>query len=269
MTALRSAIVTGGGSGIGAATAAMLVEQGWNVLICGRREEPLRRVADVTGAVPLVADASAPQGVGEVLSAALEWFGVIDGLVLNAGIVRAAPVGDLAEADWNAMVQTNLTGPYLLLRAAIPYLVESRGSIVGVASASALRASAGTPGYNATKAGLAMLIQSVAVDYGPRGVRANVVCPGWTRTEMADMEMREYGDGLGLSDQEAYDLATSFVPAQRPATATEIACAIAWLISDDASYVNAAVLPVDGGTVAVDPGAVSFAQRAPSEFQRG
>lgn len=131
--------------------------------------------------------------------------------------------------------------------------MAARGAIVGVASAAALRATKGTAGYNATKAGLAMLMQSVAVDYGPLGVRANAVCPGWTRTEMADMEMQEYGAELGLNYQDTYRVATSFVP--------EAADVIAWLLSNNASYVNSAVLPVDGGMIAVDPGALALDPR--------
>lgn len=143
----------------------------------------------------------------------------------------------------------------------MPHLVASRGSIVGVASAAALRASGGIAGYNATKAGLTMLMQSIAVDYGPRGVRANAICPGWTRTEMADMEMQEYGAELGIDYTDAYKVATSFVPARRPATSAEVAEAIGWLLSDKASYVNSAVLPVDGGMIAVDPGGLALDPR--------
>lgn len=133
--------------------------------------------------------------------------------------------------------------------------------MVGVASAAALRASEGIPGYNATKAGLVMLMQSIAIDYGPSGVRANTVCPGWTRTEMADAEMEEYGKELGLEREGAYDRAVSFVPARRPATAMEVGRAVAWLLSEEASYINAAVLPVDGGMIAVDPGSLPFDPR--------
>lgn len=107
----------------------------------------------------------------------MEGFGSLDGRVLNAGIVRAGMVGELRDEDWKAMVRTNLTGPFRILRAAIPQLVAARGAIVGVASAAALRASGGIPGYNATKAGLTMLVQSVAVDYGP--------LPGCVRTPYA------------------------------------------------------------------------------------
>lgn len=155
-------------------------------------------------------------------------------MVLNAATVKPGLVGELSDDDWDAMVRTNLTGPFRLLRAAMPHLVAARGAIVGVASAAALRATAGIPGYNATKAGLAMLMQSVAVDCGPQGVRANAICPGWTRTEMADMEMHGYGAELGLDSQDTYTVATSFGPARMPADASEVADVVAWLLSDNA-----------------------------------
>lgn len=260
MSNQRTVIITGGGTGIGAATAGTLRSHGWNVMICGRRIGPLQQVAEATGAIPFVADAASPD-VNKLVEATLDRFSSIDGLVLNAGIVRPGPVGELSDEDWNAMIGTNLAGPFRLLRAAMPHLVNARGAIVGVASAAALRATEGTAGYNATKAALTMLIQSVAVDYGPMGVRANAVCPGWTRTEMADMEMQEYGLELGLDYQDAYRAATSFVPARRPADASEVADVIAWLLSDNSSYVNSAVLPVDGGTISVDPGALALDPR--------
>ncbi|YCH09075.1 SDR family oxidoreductase [Arthrobacter sp. alpha11c] len=104
-------------------------------------------------------------------------------------------------------------------------------------------------------------MQSVAIDYGHLGVRANAICPGWTRTEMADMEMEEYGAELGLERENAYSTATAFVPGRRPAEAKEVGNVVAWLLSPHASYINAAVIPVDGGMVAVDPGSLSLDPR--------
>lgn len=261
MTMNPVAIITGGGTGIGAATAGTLRGLGWNVVICGRRIEPLRQVADRIGALPVEADATSAPDIDRLIQTTLETYGALDGLVLNAGIVRPGPVGTLGDKDWDDMVQTNLTGPFRMIRAAMPHLIEARGAIVGVSSAASLRATPEIAGYNASKAGLNMLIQSVAVDYGPQGIRANAVCPGWTRTEMADMEMGEYGEALGLDAEASYTRATSFVPSRRPAYASEISEVIAWLLSDKASYVNAALIPVDGGMIATDPGALAMDPR--------
>ena len=254
-------IVTGGGTGIGAATAKALRSDGWEVVICGRRLAPLQSVAEGTGAFAVAANASSDEDLARLVNITIEKFGGLDGLVLNAGIVRAGPVGVLSDGDWDDMVRTNLTGPFKLLRAAMPHLINSRGAIVGVGSAAALRATGEILGDNATKAGLNMLLQSVAVDYGPQGVRANTVCPGWVRTEMADMEIQDYGASLGLDREQAYTRATSFVQSRRPAKASEVADVIAWLLSQKASYVNAAVIPVDGGMIAGDPGSIALDPR--------
>jgi NAD(P)-dependent dehydrogenase (short-subunit alcohol dehydrogenase family) len=125
----------------------------------------------------------------------------------------------------------------------------------------ALRASAEMGGHAATKAGLVMLTQSLAVDHAHQGLRANVVCPGWTVTEMADSEMAAFGAPRGLGVRQAYAQVTSLVPARRPASAAEVAAVVAWLLSDAASYVNGAVIPVDGAGVAVDVGTLPFDPR--------
>jgi meso-butanediol dehydrogenase/(S,S)-butanediol dehydrogenase/diacetyl reductase len=252
-------LITGGGSGIGAATCEALSSLGWTVVICGRRRELLDQVAQATGAHPAVIDITDPDAVRGLVEDTVERFGRLDAVVLNAGIVRPGPISEVSEQDWASVVDTNLTAPYRVLHHALPHLIRSRGSVVGVSSVSALRASAGTAGYNATKAGLTMLVQSVGVDYGPQGVRANVVCPGWTRTEMADAEMAEYAEAREIDSEEAYRIATGSVPLQRPAHASEVAATIAWLVSPAASYVNAAVIPIDGGLQAVDPGTAAFA----------
>jgi NAD(P)-dependent dehydrogenase (short-subunit alcohol dehydrogenase family) len=245
----------------GAAATAALRARGWNVAICGRRPGPLETVAAATGAHPIVAAIGSDGGVDTVVSGTIERFGRLDGLVLNAGINRPGPVGDLSDEDWDAMVETHLAGPFRLTRAALPHLLATREAIVGVASAAALRATAAIPAYNATKAGLAMLMQTVAVDYGPAGIGSNAVCPGWTRSEMADSELTEAGEMIGVDREEAYRLATAFVPSRRPAESSELGQVIAWLLSPESAYVNAAVSPVDGGLIAVEPTQIPFDPR--------
>lgn len=257
----RVVLVTGGGSGIGAATAAALRSSGWQVAVCGRRQSALDAVADTTGALAIAADVSVPGDARRVVRETVEHFGRLDGLVLNAGVVRPGPVAELSDEDWDAMVATNLSGPFRIAREALPHLTDSSGGLVGVASMSAIRATTGIAGYNATKAGLVMLIQSIAVDHGPLGVRANAVCPGWTRTEMADGEMAGLAAERGVDTETAYEQSTAIVPLRRPAEAAEVAAVVRWLLSDDASYVNGVVLPVDGGQAPVDPGTVAFDPR--------
>lgn len=257
----RSYLVTGGGSGIGAAVATALTAAGYRVAICGRRAAPLQAVAEDTGAFNLVCDIADPAQACELVTAVTDAFGRLDGLVLNAGIIVPGGVADLSAEDFAAMVSVNLTGSFLVAKAALPHLLAARGAIVSVASVAALRAASEMGGYAATKAGLAMLTQSLAVDHAHQGLRANVVCPGWTITEMADAEMAAFGAGRALSVSQGYDLVTSLVPARRPASAGEVAEVIAWLLSDAASYLNGAVIPVDGAATAVDVGTIPFDPR--------
>jgi meso-butanediol dehydrogenase/(S,S)-butanediol dehydrogenase/diacetyl reductase len=257
----RVALVTGGGTGIGAAVARQLSEAGDQVVICGRRAEPLQTVAEQTGALAVVADVSDADGVIHVVDQTIATFGRLDGLVLNHGIIRAGRVDELSVQDWQDTLQVNLTGPFLLVRAALPHLLAARGAVVAVSSVAALRASESMAAYSASKAGLLLLTQSLAVDHGPNGLRANAICPGWTATEMADMEMAELGESRGISAADAYRLATAVVPQRRAASADEVAGAVCWLLSDAASYVNGAVLPVDGGSCVVDPGTLALDTR--------
>ena len=207
-------LVTGGGTGIGAAVAGQAARDGHSVVICGRRERPLQAVAERTGATPIVANMARPDEVARTIAAVVKRHGRLDGVVANAGIMRAGSALDVSVDDWDAVMATNLRAAFLLLREALPHLLDSRGAVVTVSSIAALRASSGAAAYATAKAGLTMLTQTVAVDFGPRGVRANVVCPGWVRTEMADAEMAEFGAIGGLSREAAY---TESDPAGTPA----------------------------------------------------
>ncbi|HEY9243682.1 MAG TPA: SDR family oxidoreductase [Streptosporangiaceae bacterium] len=273
-------LITGAGSGIGAAVAERAAADGWQVTICGRRSGPLEQVAARTGARPVAADVTDPAAVQALVDGTVADQGRLDCLVANAGVMRGGSVADLDPADWELTLRTNLTAPYLLARAALPHLLASGrwgsgpggepgpgagtasraagGSIVAVSSIAALRASSSAAAYAVSKAGLVMLAQSLAADFGPAGLRANVVCPGWVRTEMADQEMTEFGAPLGLDRDTAYREVTRLVPQRRPAEPAEIAAAITWLAGPDASYVNGACLVVDGGTVLIDPGTVGL-----------
>ena len=258
---MTAVLVTGGGTGIGAAVTRQLRAAGDEVAILGRRGEVLAEVTASTGAFAVPCDVSDAGQVEAAVASVTGRFGRLDGLVLNAGVMVPGGVADLSLADWDTLVSVNLTGAFLVARCALPHLLAARGSVVSVASTAALRASSEMGGYAVTKAGLVMLTQSLAVDHAHRGLRANVVCPGWTVTEMADEEMTEFGGPRGLAVPEAYALVTSLVPQRRPASAAEVAAVIAWLLSDAASYVNGAVIPVDGAGMAVDVGTLPFDPR--------
>ena len=256
----RVALITGGGSGIGAATAHRLAQSGWQLVLTGRRPEPLGVIANSVGALALAADMSEPGQIEEVFGHVVAEYGRLDGLVLNAGVMRPGRVTDLSVEDWHTTLAINVTGPFLVARAALPHLLENRGAIVAVGSIGAFVAGPASTAYGASKAALVRLIRSIALDYAPQGVRANAVNPGWIRSEMADAEMDELGLAYGVDRETAYALITDHVPARRAAGSDEVAAAIAWLLSSDAGYVNGAVLTVDGGTSIVSAGALPLTE---------
>ena len=246
----RVALVTGGGTGIGAAVARRLAHDGYDVAVTGRRAGPDRggrgRDSAASRSSPTRASRRMPSGPS---AETVDRFGGLDALVLNAGIGGYGSLVDLEPGLFEDIFRVNVTGAFLTARAAIPHLLERRGAIVTIASVSALRAAPSSLAYCSSKAALVMLTQCIALDHGPDGVRANCICPGWVRTPMADGEM----DDLGLPSREAaYAVATKDVPLRRPSTPEEIAGTAGWLLSDDAAYVTGAVISVDGGSTVVD-----------------
>ncbi len=253
-------LITGGGTGIGAASAARLAAEGARVVIVGRREAPLRDVAERTGAMYVVADAADRAQAAGAVADTVTRFGRLDAVVANAGGHGFAALAATDDADWETSIRANLSSAFVIAREAIGALVAARGSLVVVSSLAGLAAGPSTVGYTTTKHALIGLMRSVARDYGADGVRANAICPGWVRTPMADAEMDDFALAAGLADRaEAYATVTRDVPLARAAEPAEIASVIRFLLSPDASYVSGAVLTVDGGSTAVDVPTIAFA----------
>lgn len=255
----KVAIVSGGGTGIGAATARLFAREGAHVVVTGRRPEPLEAVASETAGLAAPGDVTEPGRAEAAVSAAIDRFGGLDVVVANAGAGFGGSAGDVDDERWQRTLDVNLTGTLRLVRAALPHLIErGGGSIVLVSSTSGLVSSTESAAYVTSKHALLGLARSLAVDYGPRGIRANAVCPGWVVTPMGDGEMDALAARRGITRSEAYALTTATVPLRRPATPDEIAACVLFLASDESSIVTGSVLVADGGGTAADIATIPF-----------
>ncbi len=240
----KVAIVTGAGTGIGAATAVRLASEGCAVLMAGRTRETLEAVAagiDPALRLICVVDVSREEEVDAMIATAVERFGRLDILVNNASIFIGGAAGDTSTDDWRTVVGINLDGVFFAARAALPHLIASQGSIVNVASASGLGADGLAAAYDSAKGAVVNLTRSLALDYGRKGVRINSVCPSLTDTPMAA--------GVKASPM-LLDKFLERIPMGRLARPEEVAAVIAFLASEDASFVSGVNMPVDGGVAA-------------------
>jgi NAD(P)-dependent dehydrogenase (short-subunit alcohol dehydrogenase family) len=255
----KAALVTGAGTGIGAATARRLAEEGAQVLLMGRRTAPLEAVAGACGGVVFAGDAADPEQAAAAVACAKERFGGLDVVVANAGGHGFGTITETTDEEWAASARANLETSMVLLRAALPELVERKGAICVTASIASLAAPAGAFGYTVMKHAQIGLMRAIARDFGTLGVRCNAICPGWVKTEMADEEMDELVGRRSLASRDAaYALVTKDVPMGRPAEANEIAAVIAFLCSDEAAIITGAVLTADGGSTIVDVPTLAF-----------
>lgn len=241
----RVAIVTGSASGIGAAIGKELRRRGARVVLVDISPQvpPAKEDssgADDRGALVLQADVAAPGAAEEIVAGALDHFGRLDVLVNNVGVMDGmSAITDTSDETWRRVLGVNLTGPFALTRAALqPMLDAGRGAVVNVASVAALFGARGGVSYTVSKHGLIGLTKSVAAHYADHGIRANAVCPGGVRTAMGD----DWPAGFGA---DAIDSVRPSMP--RSGEPAEVATVVAFLASDEASFVNGAVITADAG----------------------
>lgn len=241
----KTAIITGAARGIGLSTARLLSERGWRVVLADIDAEELDRVAPtIPGACAIACDVSDPDQVASLIAGAIDWSGRIDALVNNAGIADFRPIGETDLATWRRIMAVNLDGVFLCSQAAIPHLARTGGAIVNVASISGLRASTLRVAYGTSKAAVIHLTRQQAAELGQQGIRANCVAPGPVDTKLA---LAVHSPAIRAAYHDA-------IPLNRYGNEAEIAQAIAFLCSDQASYVTGQVLAVDGGFEATGVG---------------
>jgi NAD(P)-dependent dehydrogenase (short-subunit alcohol dehydrogenase family) len=247
-------VITGGGTGIGAATARLVASIGGHVVLVGPDAEPIEQVARETDAIGIVGDAGAADDMARAVGSAVEGWGGIDVLVSCAGGGGSGTALETDDAAWQSGLHISLSTAFVASRACLPSIIERQGSIVLVSSLAGLQATAMATGYVAAKHGVVGLTRALACDYGPQGVRVNAVCPAFVRTPMADGIMDLVGQVQGVDREEAYRRSTRLSPLGRPAESIEIARAITFLASPWASMVTGSVLSVDAGVHAVEAG---------------
>ncbi len=265
----KVAIVTGGASGIGAATARRFVADGAKVVINDIDENNLRQAAaslpeGVTAIYP--GDASNINDVERLIAAAIKFGGKIDILVNSAGIDPPTRDTDIHRAleTWHKVCEVNLTGPFLTMQFAIPQMIKNGGgSVVNISSLSGLRYMSGRPAYHTSKAGLIALTQQAAVEYGPSKIRCNVICPGPVRTPLFENNTRPLAKTLGKDIEWLFEKFVSFSPLRHMGKPEEIAGICSFLASDDAALLTGAVLVADGGTSLLDANGVAMSTILP------
>jgi NAD(P)-dependent dehydrogenase (short-subunit alcohol dehydrogenase family) len=251
-TTLKVAVITGAAKGIGLGIAQRFHQENYQVVILDRDETTLQEckaaLKDKNQYSFLVCDVSDYQQVQVVFGQIFSQFGQIDALVNNAGVAIFKQAEDVTFQEWTDVMATNLNGPFLCSQAAMPALLVAKGSIVNIASISGVRASTLRIAYGTSKAALMHLTKQMAVEYGNKGVRVNAVAPGPVETDMAKMV---HSADIRTSYQDA-------IPLARYGTITEIANAVYFLCSPEASFINGQILAVDGGFDAAGVGLPSL-----------
>ena len=256
----KVALITGGGTGLGAAVARRFSNSGASIVVTGRREDLIKTIAEETGGLAVAGDVTDIGHLTHAVSLAVKEFGGLDVVIANAGVMSSADVASVKEDDWQQMIDVNLTGVMLTVKAALPAMINKGGTVVNISSVAGMMGVNDAAGYSATKSALLGLTRSMAMDYGRHRIRVNTLCPGWFLSEMSQMEMEELAREKEISVSEAIDLVTQYLPLKRMADPDEIAACVEFLASDNSSFVTGTVLIADGGSSIVDVGMLGYLQ---------
>ncbi|EIM71835.1 granaticin polyketide ketoreductase [Nitratireductor aquibiodomus RA22] len=249
MNATRHALVTGGGTGVGEAIALSLAEAGIDVTICGRRAEPLEKVAArherIHALTADVTDEASMQALYEVAEAARGPFDIV---IANAGTASSAPAHRTKLEDWNRILDVNMTGAFLSVKPALsPMAKRGSGRIIFVASVAGLKGYAYVAPYVASKHGVIGLMRALSVELVKTGVTVNAICPGYVETEMLEESIERVVEKTGRSHEEARRGFVEANPHGRLIQPEEVAAAALWLVSPAASSVTGQSISISGG----------------------
>jgi NAD(P)-dependent dehydrogenase (short-subunit alcohol dehydrogenase family) len=247
----RHALITGGGTGIGAAAAEHLHAAGAKLTLLGRRMEPLQQTAERLSGYALACDVTQPGRIVEAFEEARTINGPIDLLVVNAGIAESAPFHKMSRESWDRIIGTNLTAAFECAQAAIGDLLKSdNGRLVFVASVASLRGVPYAAHYAASKHGLLGLMRSLAAEYAKTNLTVNAVCPGYVDTPMTDQSVARVSQITGRSEDDARSAITNMNASGRLVDPQAIGNVIAMLCLPLSRDINGAAVTIDGGTAA-------------------
>jgi NAD(P)-dependent dehydrogenase (short-subunit alcohol dehydrogenase family) len=253
----KVAVITGGGSGIGKATALAFAQAGTSVSILDinarHANETVQEINKLGGQALAIAGSIAKSSDVEIVIAkTMEKFGRIDYLFNNAGVEFVAPLLETKESDWDFVFDTNLKGTYLMSLACLKQMIVNGGGvIINNASDAGLRGIKLSAAYSSSKAAIIQLTRSIALDYAKDNIRVNCICPGCIATPLCERFNEEVGARKGISAKEALnEFVQANIPMQRVGSPEEVANVVLFLCSEAAAYVTGAVIPIDGGLTA-------------------
>ncbi len=245
----RNALVTGGGRGIGEAIARKLASEGAKVVVCGRKEAPLQKVAEDIGGTAMVVDLGDRAATDSFLTK-LQDEHAIDLLINNAGIAESAPLHRLDDAMWDRMMEVNAMAGFRIIRALVPPMIKSGfGRVVNLASNAGVSGYAYTAAYCASKHAMVGYTRGLAIDLAKTGVTINAVCPGWVDTDMVTTAVTRIAGKTGRTDEEARSSLAKMSPQGRIIDPKEVAHLVASLCATEAQGIHGQAIVIDGGQI--------------------